>query len=84
VATSLERDDIIAGLHDLVDELRKAGEIAGIRLVGGAALALRYFDRGVTHDVDSLHISPGSNAAVATAAARVAERRDWDASWLNF
>lgn len=84
MATSLERDDIIAGLRDLVDELRRAGEVAGIRLVGGAALALRYFDRGVTHDVDSLHIRPGSDAAVATAAAKVAERRDWDPTWLNF
>lgn len=84
MATSLERDDIIAGLRDLVDELRRAREVAGIRLVGGAALALRYFDRGVTHDVDSLHISPGSDSAVATAAARVALRRDWDPTWLNF
>ena len=39
MATSLERDDIIAGLRDLVDELRRAREVAGIRLVGGAALA---------------------------------------------
>lgn len=84
MATSLERDDIIAGLRDLVEELRRAGEVAGIRLVGGAALALCYFDRGVTHDVDSLHISPGSDDAVTTAAAKVADRHDWDASWLNF
>lgn len=84
MATALERDDIIVGLRELVDELRNAGEVAGIRLVGGAALALRYFDRGVTQDLDSLHIRPGSDAAVAAAAARVAQRHDWDASWLNF
>lgn len=82
--TSLERDDIIVGLRELVAELRDAGEVAGIRLVGGGALALRYFDRGVTQDLDSLHVSPGSDIAVAAAAARVAERHDWDASWLNF
>lgn len=84
MTTALERDDIIVGLRELVDELRNAGEVAGIRLVGGAALALRYFDRGVTQDLDSLHIRPGSDAAVAAAAARVAQRHDWGASWLNF
>lgn len=56
---ALDRDDIISGLRDLVSELRAAGEIAGIRLVGGAALALRYFDRGTTQDLDTLHIRPG-------------------------
>lgn len=84
MATALERDDIIVGLRELVDELRNAGEVAGIRLVGGAALALRYFDRGVTQDLDSLHVRPGSDAAVAAAAAKVAQRHDWNASWLNF
>jgi hypothetical protein len=84
LATALERDDIIVGLRELVGELRNAGEVAGIRLVGGAALALRYFDRGVTQDLDSLHVRPGSDAAVAAAAAKVAQRHDWDAFWLNF
>jgi hypothetical protein len=58
MATALDRDDIIAGLRDLISELRSAGEIAGIRLVGGAALALRYFDRGTTRDLDTLHVRP--------------------------
>jgi len=70
MATSLERADIIVGLRDLIAELRSAEEIAGIRLVGGAALALRYFDRGTTRDLDTLHVRPGSDAAVAAAARR--------------
>lgn len=82
--TALNRDDIIAGLRELIIELRDANEVAGIRLVGGAALALRYFDRGTTQDLDSLHIRPGSDQAVAQAAARVAGRHDWDPVWLNF
>jgi hypothetical protein len=82
--TSLDRDDIISGLRDLVSELHAAGEVAGIRLVGGAALALRYFDRGTTQDLDSLHIHPGSDEAVAAAATRVAERHGWHSTWLNF
>jgi len=35
VATSLNRDDIIGGLRELIAELRASNEIAGIRLVGG-------------------------------------------------
>lgn len=84
MATTLDRDDIIAGLRELIAELRAAGEVAGIRLVGGAALSLRYFERGTTQDLDSLHVRPGSDAAVAAAAARVAQRHDWDPAWLNF
>jgi len=84
VGTSLDRDDIIGGLRELIAELRAANEVAGIRLVGGAALALRYFDRGTTQDLDSLHIKPGSDEAVAAAAARVADTRGWDPTWLNF
>lgn len=82
--TALDRDDIITGLRELIAELRAAGQVAGIRLVGGAALALRYFDRGTTQDLDSLHVRPGSDGAVAAAAATVARRRDWDPAWLNF
>jgi hypothetical protein len=82
--TALNRDDIITGLRELIAELREAGEDAGIRLVGGAALALRYFDRGVTQDLDAIHVRPGNDEAVAAAAARVARRHDWDSAWLNF
>ena len=83
-ATAPDRGAIIIGLRDLVAELRDAGEIAGIRLVGGAALALRYFDRGTTQDLDVLHIHPGSDESVAAAAERVAFKHGWDAKWLNF
>lgn len=82
--TALDRNDIIMGLRELISELRAEGEVAGIRLVGGAALALRYFDRGTTQDLDTLHVRPGSDAAVAAAATRVAVRHDWDPEWLNF
>lgn len=84
MTTSLDRDDILLGLRSLIAELRSSNQIAGIRLVGGAALALRYFDRGTTQDLDSLHINPGSDEEVAAAAARVAEARGWDPGWLNF
>jgi hypothetical protein len=84
MATALNREDIVTGFRELIAELRATGEVAGIKLVGGAALALRYFDRGTTQDLDALHVRPGSDAAVSAAAARVAFRHDWDPAWLNF
>lgn len=66
--TALDRGAIIIGLRDLVADLRDAGEVAGIRLVGGAALALRYFDRGTTQNLDVVHVNSGSDESVTAAA----------------
>ena len=82
--TALERADIIEGLRELATQLHREGEVAGVRLVGGAALALRYFDRGVTRDLDALHVHPGSDEAVAAAASHVAMKFGWEGDWLNF
>lgn len=84
MADSLTRTDIIDGLRDLGAELHLSREVAGIRLVGGAALVIRYFDRRTTGDLDSLHIRPGSDDAVLAAAARVGDRRGWSAGWFSF
>lgn len=54
-----DRNDLIGALRDLVSELRAAGEPIGLRLVGGSALALRYFERASTRDVDVFHARPG-------------------------
>lgn len=80
----LDRDDLIEALRDLVVELRAAGEPVGLRIVGGAALALRHYERSSTADVDALHVRPGADAAVAEAADRVGIRRGWERGWLNF
>lgn len=82
--TLFTREDLIGALRDLIAELRSSGEVTGIRLVGGAALALRYFDRRTTNDIDSLHVAPGSEEAVLAAAGRVGDRRGWDDGWFNF
>lgn len=55
-----------------------------MRLVGGAALSLRYFDRRATHDLDLVHVNPDVDGRVAAAAERVAARRGWSLDWLNF
>ena len=44
----LDRSDLIDGLRDVVSRLRERGEPCGIRIVGGAALSLRYFERRTT------------------------------------
>lgn len=84
MATTLDRDDIVEGLRALMADLRSSNLAAGIRLVGGAALALRYFPRATTQDLDSLDIQPRRDADVAAAAARVVPSRGWDPAWLNF
>lgn len=80
----LSRVDLIDALRDLVAELHATGETVGLRIVGGAALALRHYDRSSTADLDALHVRPGSDAIVAAAADRIAVRRGWDSGWLNF
>lgn len=72
VVATRDRDDIIAGLRELIDGLHTDGVVAGIRLVGGAALSFHYLDRGTTQDPDSLHVRPGSDAEVVATAAHVA------------
>jgi hypothetical protein len=63
-----------------VDKLRKRGEPAGIRIVGGAALSLRYFERRATDDIDA-KVHPAE--PTMTAAAEVAEENGWPHDWLN-
>jgi hypothetical protein len=76
----LTRDDIIRGLRDLVAEARNTGATGRIHLVGGAALALRYFERRTTSDVDA-SIAP--ERELLAASRTVAARNGWDPDWLN-
>lgn len=77
---ALERDDLIRGLRQLVVALRERGEPTGIRIIGGAALSLRYFDRLTTDDVDA-KLHPAGPAL--SAAAEVAQANGWPGDWLN-
>jgi hypothetical protein len=77
---ALTRDDLIDGLRELVAELTAVGQPSGIRIVGGAALSLRYFDRRMTVDIDALINPAGPTIAIAE---QIAERRDWPVDWLN-
>lgn len=77
---AFDREQMIAGLRQVVERLRDAGEPAGIRIIGGAALSLRYFERRTTEDIDAA-IHPSQ--AALTAAAEVATQNDWPDDWLN-
>ncbi len=77
---ALDRDDLISGLRSIVSELRERGESAGIRIVGGAALNLRYFDRPGTDDIDASIRPPTSVLEIAH---EIAEARGWPSNWLN-
>ncbi len=77
---SLDRSDLIRGLTEVVALLRDRGEPAGIRIIGGAALSLRYFERRTTEDIDAKVHPPGSALAIA---AEVAASHGWPADWLN-
>lgn len=76
----LDRDEIIHGINAVIDKLRGADEPAGIRIIGGAALALRYFDRRTTSDIDAqLH----PEDSILRAAVEVANEEGWPENWLN-
>jgi hypothetical protein len=76
----LEADDIRDALRELARRLASAGVPAEIRVVGGAALAIEYFDRPATRDVDCL-LSPADH--IKAVAAEVARVRGWPPDWLN-
>lgn len=77
----LSRDDLAAGLRELVRRLQNAAEPVRIRIIGGAALALSYFaDRRGTVDIDAILVPPET---VLAAARDVAVLTRWPDNWLN-
>lgn len=77
----LDRDDIVAGLRDVVLALDATGEEARIRIVGGAAISLAYnAARGSTVDIDAL-LTP--REAVLDVARGVGAGHGWPADWFN-
>jgi Nucleotidyltransferase of unknown function (DUF6036) len=77
----LDRDDLIDGLRELVHKTHEQG-ISGvsIRIVGGAALRLAYFERSTTADIDA-QIEPF--AEITPIITQIARERGWPRDWLN-
>lgn len=78
---SFTRDDMIDGLTEVIRRLHERDARATIRIVGGAAMMLRYFeDRRVTPDIDaSIH----TDADLSELVREIATRRGWPPDWLN-
>jgi hypothetical protein len=77
----LDRHDLIEGLRELVHQTHEQG-ISGvsIRIVGGAALRLAYFERATTADIDA-QIEPISQ--ITPIIEQIALDRGWPRDWLN-
>ena len=79
--TRFDRDGLEFGLRQLVAKLRSTGGRSGLRIVGGAALSPRYFDRESTVDIDAHPIGEADH--VLAAGREVADENGWPDDWLN-
>jgi len=81
VTKSLDRDDLVSGLAEVLRRARLAGIVGvSIRIVGGAALRLSYFDRAMTADIDA-RIEPID--PLLPLVREIAAERGWPEDWLN-
>lgn len=77
----LEPEEIRSALQELARRLSEAHIPAGIRVVGGAAVAIAYFaERPATTDVDVFLTRADDVKEVAGALGR---ERGWPETWLN-
>lgn len=74
------RETIASALQQLNVKLADNDVDARLNLLGGAALALHYFDRDVTADIDSV-ITPKD--AVGLISHQIALENGWPTDWLN-
>ncbi|MHB1173002.1 MAG: hypothetical protein ACYCZY_11050 [Lacisediminihabitans sp.] len=77
----LDRQDLIDGLREVIRRARLLN-ITGvsIRIVGGAALRIAYFERATTYDIDA-QIQPLDQ--IRPLVEEIARERGWPADWLN-
>lgn len=74
-------DDIRARLQLLAAELHKQNATAGLRIVGGAAIALAYNpDRDVTADIDAIN---RGDETLMQCAGQLAQIQGWNRDWLS-
>lgn len=80
MASLLDRDDVELLLRELAQRLHAVGITAGIRVIGGAAIALINSDRRSTADIDAV-LLPAHPVRVM--AEGMALEHDLPADWLN-
>ena len=79
-SSTLTREEILAALQSLSDELGKQGVTGEICLFGGTVMVLAFTARLTTKDVDAL-FQP--TQAIREIARRIAEEQHLPADWLN-
>lgn len=67
-------------LRELAQRLSASGEAAGIRVIGGAAIALMSKSRQATQDIDAVLIN---DTAIRLIAAAMASERGLAPDWIN-
>ena len=77
----LSAGDLHAAFAQLSEELARRRATAHIYIVGGAAMALGFDSRRLTHDVDAL-IREG-HGHVTDAVRTIGRSRGWSDTWLN-
>lgn len=79
--TLFTRDELTAGLRELIAALAHTGEAVQLRIVGGAAISLAYnAARASTVDIDAV-LTPRD--VILDAASTIADKRGWVKDWLN-
>lgn len=77
---ALELEDLLDGLREVIRRTAETGQSLSIRIVGGAALRIAYFDRPTTVDIDA-RIEPFED--LKPIVVQIARERNWPESWLN-
>lgn len=80
MVTLLDQDDVARLLRELTQRLHAAGITAGIRVIGGAAIALMNADRRSTADIDAVLLPADPVRAMA---ATMTREHDLPADWIN-
>lgn len=79
-----ERADLLALLGKLAIRLNELGIQGTFRIVGGAAIALKYSERPPTHDIDAEFISSnGSQDEIRQVIEEIARSEGLTPGWLN-
>ena len=79
--SGLDRDDLISGLRAVVERAHQRGlGPISIRIIGGAAIRLAYFERATTVNIDA-RIDP--NGSLGELIDEIAAERQWPNDWLN-
>jgi hypothetical protein len=76
----LSREDLIRGIKELSVRAENKGIAADIYVVGGAALALKYFDRDATVDIDA---RAKQWEMLQPIVEEIANDFDWAPNWFN-